>query len=124
MKLHQLYKDIEVSSEVLVSSQHRQIQLLFEKCIQQIESARHAMLNREFANKHLAIGKATEILKYLRMCLNFNDQRTISMSNQLDELYAHVTQCLLTANLNNDPKFIDQALRCLTMVKEGWDQIS
>lgn len=123
MKSHNVYREIEISSEVLGASKHRQIQLLFEKCLEQMRTAKQAMVNKEYANKHLAIGKATEILNYLRLCLNFKDSQTAAMAKQLDDLYALVSKSLISANLKNDPEFIDQAYQTLMLVKEGWDGI-
>jgi flagellar protein FliS len=124
MNTHELYREIEASSEVLAASQHRQVQLLLEKCLQHMFNAKNAIQKNDYATKHHAISRATHILTYLRLCLNFQDPLALEISNQLDALYVFIAKSLVTASLNNDAHHIDQAVNVLIMVKEGWDNIA
>lgn len=124
MNTHELYREIEASSEVLAASQHRQVQLLLEKCLQHMLNAKNAIQKTEYANKHYAISRATNILTYLRMCLNFQDPSALELSSQLDALYVFISKSLVTASLKNDARHIDQATDVLKMVKDGWDNIA
>jgi flagellar secretion chaperone FliS len=123
MNSHNVYSEIEISSEVLTATPHRQIQLLLEKCLLQMQLAKKALINKEYANKHLAMGRAIEILTYLRMCLNLKNPDAIDLSGRLDTLYAFTADSLRKANLANDPQLIDQAYNTLNTIKEGWDGI-
>jgi len=119
----QVYSEIEVSSEALTASRHRLVQMLLEKCLQQIESAKKAILNNDIQKRHHTISKSTEIISYLRICLNFQDKQAKEMVQLLDSLYEFLEKNLLYATLKSDVVYLDQAREVLQNIKTGWDGV-
>ena len=58
------------------------------------------------------------------MCLNFRDERTHAIADQLNSLYEFMVKNLLQATLHDDEIYLDQAETVLQNIKEGWDGIA
>lgn len=119
-----LYREIEVNSEALAASPHRLVQMLLEKCVQQIHLAKTHIANNDVKLKHRTIARASEIVDYLRLCLNFEDKRTEKLAKQLDELYQFLERSLLLATLEDNADYLEKAKLVLGNIKEGWDGIT
>lgn len=117
----EIYGDIELDSDVMTASNHRLIQLLFEKCMKQIQQAKIHIINKNIKQKHATIQKANDIVIYLREILNVEDESTKKIAGLLDSVYESVGKALLYATLNNDIDYLDHAYKLLTTIKEGWD---
>ncbi len=120
----QLYSEVEISSEVLGASAHRRVQMLIDKCFQAVKDAKNAIANSDIQKKQQAITNASEIVSYLRVCLNFQDKRAEALANQLDALYEMMQKNFLQATLYNDEKYLEQTQIMLQNIKEGWDGIA
>lgn len=119
-----IYSDIELTTEVMSASKHRLIQLLYEKCLQQMSFAKNAIIDKDVKRKHQTIAKASDIVNYLRVCLNFKDERARDLATLLDSNYVFVEKCLLKATLKNDVESLDQAHMIISTIKSGWDGIA
>lgn len=120
----ELYSDIELTTEVMTASSHRLIQMLIDKCLQQVRLAKTFITEKDIHKKHKAISKAADIINYLRTCLNFDDEKARDLSNLLDSIYIFIEKSLLEASLKNDVWYLDQSETVLTILKSGWDGIS
>lgn len=118
-----LYTDIELSTEIMSASGHRLVQMLLEKTLQQIQTAKNGIEKRETEVRNQSISKANEIVTYLAMCLNFKDESAKELSNLLLTNYSIVEKCLLNAMLKNDVGYLDIATTVISNIKSGWDQI-
>ena len=118
---HKMYSEIELDTDVMMASNHRLVQVLFEKCLQQIEIAKFSILHNKFSNKHAAIAKAMEIINYLRASLNRDDKKTRDLASLLDSIYVFLSESLLNAKMSNDIESLTQAYQVLNNVKSGWD---
>lgn len=121
--LNDAYAEVETTTDVMSASGHRLIQLMIDKCLQHIEISRSCMLAGDIQKKCQTIAKALDIVEYLRICLNHNDERTKKLSALLDSLYAYLQKNLVQANVKNDIHYLDEAKKILGTVKEGWDGI-
>ncbi|RDI39952.1 flagellar export chaperone FliS [Aquicella lusitana] len=118
-----IYSEIEITTEVMSASRHRLIQMLFEKCLQQIQLAKAFVSSNEMDNRNNCIKKANEIILYLRACLNFQEKSAVDLANLLDSNYVFIEKCLLNAMLKNDEAYLDIALIVINNIKSGWDEI-
>ena len=118
------YGDIAVTTDVTGSSPHRLIQLLFEKCLQHINSAKLHIEHHEVGKKIASVNKALDIFGYLRGCLNLDSHHTRELASQLDMLYDYLERIIILANTNNAIAQLDEAATLLSVVKSGWDGIS
>lgn len=119
-----IYNQIELESEVMSASRHRLVQLLLNKCLQQINLAKDHMSAKEVSGKNHCISRANEIVGYLRTTLNFEHEEARKLSELLDSLYARVEKNFFFATLENDEKYLNQAYVIMKSVKDGWDGIS
>ncbi|VVC77092.1 Flagellar protein FliS [Aquicella siphonis] len=117
------YAEIETTTDVMTASSHRLIQLMIDKCLQHIELAKTHLLAGDIQKKCQSIAKALDIVEYLRICLNHNDERSKDLSSLLDALYAYLQKNLVQANIKNDIHCLDEAKKILGTLKEGWDGI-
>jgi flagellar protein FliS len=117
------YSNIELSTEIMSASSHRQIQLLIEKCLQHIHSAKIYIKENQLTKKHEVIAKALDILVYMRSILNVEEKNAIALSTLLGTIYASSEKNLMIANLKNDPSYLDHVEVVLSEIKAGWDAI-
>lgn len=118
------YQEIEISTEVMTASGHRLIQIMLERCLQNIEFIRKHILAKEINEKSGVIMRTLDIVDYLRICLNHNDERAKEMASLLDSLYAYLQSNLREANKTNDTAYLDRAKDVLIDIKAGWDGIA
>lgn len=120
---HEMYNEIELSSDVMTASSHRLIFLLLEKCLHHIKTAKVRLEKRDVAGKGKAISSAMDILDYLRICLNFRDKEALEISSQLDAIYAYLESILLRANIENETSLLDEAYKLLSTIKSAWEEM-
>jgi len=118
---HHEYAEIGLTTDVLGASSHRLIQLLMDKCLQQIELAKMHMKANNIIQKCAAISQAMNIVSYLRVCLKKDNKNTMELVSTLDALYFFLETKLLDANRKNNLEYLDQAATVLATVKTGWD---
>jgi flagellar protein FliS len=83
-----------------------------------------AIQHQNYSQKHRSVGSAIDILNYLRLCLNFSDEKARELSTLLNSLYEYAEKSLLQANLKNDIERVNHAKQVITQIKEGWDAIA
>lgn len=117
------YSEIEITTDVMTASNHRLIELLFNKCLQRIEMAKHFMAEKEFIKKSESIQKAFNIIQHLRQCLNHDDPKTQEIARLLDSLYAYAQSKLFEANMKDNLTYIEEAKKIIVEIKSGWEGI-
>jgi flagellar protein FliS len=120
---NQAYREIELSTEVMTASAHRLIQIMLDRCMQNIEAAKRYIQAKEIGSKSEVILKTLDILEYLRLCLNHQDEKTKKMSASLDSLYEYMQGNLRQANATNNPDYLEKAKAVFVDIKAGWDGI-
>lgn len=122
MNLNQ-YHQIAAETEVMDASPHRLIQLLFNRCLQQMQLAKHFMERQDISKKCEAINNAHDIILHLRAALNQDDKEAKKLSEKLNDVYVYIEKCLFKSNLKNDASLLDDAISKLMPIKTSWDQI-
>lgn len=117
------YHQIAAETEVLDASPHRLIQLLLDRCIQQMQLAKHFMERHDIPKKCAAINKAHDIILHLRAALNQDDKEAKRLSEKLNDVYVYIEKCLFKSNLKNDASLLDEAISKIMPIKTSWDQI-
>jgi len=119
--MNKVYENIKHETEVFDASPHRLVQMLLERCVQQILLGRHSMERKDVASKCQAITKAMDIISYLKAMLNREAPEAKELTGKLSDVYAFINKQLLFANMNNEPAYLDDALQKLNIIKSGWD---
>jgi flagellar protein FliS len=117
------YNEIAAETEVLDANPHRLIQLMLDRCLQQMQLAKHFMGRKEINKKCEAIAKAHDIIIHLRAALNHNDKEVKQLSEKLNIVYEYIEKCLFKSNLKNDASLLDDAISKLMPIKTSWDHI-
>jgi len=92
--------------------------MLYEAAIKSSKLAIQAIEKSSLAEKGKHIGKVHDIVMELRNSL---DHKTSpQLAEQLDALYEFMISQLLKANMNNDPKPLENVSKVLGTLYEGW----
>jgi flagellar protein FliS len=92
--------------------------LLYDGALRFTQEARDAMARRDIPARSAAVSRALAIVGELQATLDFD--RGGPLATSLDELYAFVTARLMDASLRQDVGPLDEAIRVLTTLREGW----
>jgi flagellar protein FliS len=116
------YQKVGAQAQVSEASPHRLVQMLMEGGLDRIAQAKGAMERNDIPGKGVLISKAIGIIGGLREGLDLENKA--DEVGQLDNLYAYMMKRLVEANIQTDPKILDEVAGLLRTVKEGWDAIA
>lgn len=116
-----LYQQNSVAGGVEDADAHRLIGMLLDGAIERVVQARGCMVHGDVAAKGSNVTRALAIVGELRNSLDHKADR--ELSQRLDSLYEYVSRRLLFAQLNNDPAALDEVVRLLTPIRDGWEGI-
>ena len=123
MRALRQYQKVNSHAQISEASPHRLVQMLMEGGLDRMAQAKGALERGDIALKGLMLGKATDILIGLRDGLNPQKTEDPAAIEQLDSLYAYMTNRLMDANTSNDAAIIDEVSGLLETLKSGWDAI-
>jgi flagellar protein FliS len=109
---------------ILTASPEKLIKLLYDGAIRFLERAKLGLSDPSTARSAgvgEALGRSLAIVSELRTSLDH--ERGGEISQQLESLYEYCTDQLTQANVERTPEGVENALRVLRTVKEGWDAI-
>jgi flagellar secretion chaperone FliS len=116
------YQSVSVQTAVATADPHRMTLLLYDGALGAIRLAQAHMGSRRIAAKCEAIGKAVCILEE---GLKASVDRKVGgqLAERLVALYDYITMRLLHANLQNDPRALEEAHKLLSDLRSAWAQI-
>lgn len=109
---------------ILTASPEKLVKLLYDGAIRNLEKCRVGMTDARTshsADVGNAISRAIGIIGELRASLDHTAGGTISQ--ELDRLYEYGLDQLSQANVSRKPDGVNNTLRVLRTLKEGWDAI-
>ena len=116
------YRKVGVETGVESASPHKLIQMLFDGAIEKVQLARGYMERRETARKGETVSWAMAIIDGLRSSLDMNGGGEIA--SNLDALYDYMLRRLTQANLADDVTMLDEVVKLLNELREGWNGIA
>jgi flagellar protein FliS len=96
--------------------------MLYDGALQSLSEARAAMVRQDVAARTRAVSRALAILTELQGTLNVKDGGSIA--EELDRLYAFAISRLVDVTAKRDASAIDDIVRVLTPLRDGWAQIA
>jgi flagellar protein FliS len=117
-----MYQNINAHTSVVGADPHKIILLLMQNAIKKLLLAKGFMASQETHDKGLNISLAITIIETLQAILD--RQKGKDIANNLYELYSYMQVTLLEANLNNNINKLEEVINLLTIIKEGWENIS
>lgn len=115
------YRKVGVQTGVESASPHKLIQMLLDGAIEKVQLARGYMERGEIAKKGETVSWAMAIVDGLRSSLDLG--RGGEVAGNLDALYDYMLRRLAEANLANDPALLDEVVKLLAEIREGWNGI-
>jgi flagellar protein FliS len=103
------------------ADQGRLILMLYDGAIRFIEQAKLRMEDGDISGKGVTIGRAQKIICELNNCLNKEKGGQIAIS--LETLYLYVNNQLSMANIKNSAEHLDDALKVMRELQDGWKTI-
>ncbi|HCZ15474.1 MAG TPA: flagellar export chaperone FliS [Accumulibacter sp.] len=117
------YQKVGVDAAIEVADPHRLILLLFAGAQAAVGNARAAMQQQQIAARGEAISKAIDIIgNGLKVSLDLEQGGEIA--ERLDALYDYLVLRLLRANLDNDPRALEEVAALLEEIHGAWRAIS
>lgn len=116
------YQKVGAQAQTSEASPHRLVQMLMEGGLDRIAQAKGAMQRKDIPSKGVLISKAIGIIGGLREGLDMTNKA--EELGSLDNLYVYMMKRLAEANINSDPKILDEVSDLLRTVKEGWDAVA
>jgi flagellar protein FliS len=110
------YKKTSVES----ASKEKLLLMLYEGAIKFTKQAKEAAENKNVKERGEFIGKAYDIIMELASTLDFKVGG--SMASNLEQLYIYVMEEFTRANITGDVKHLDNALKVLTILYDGWSK--
>lgn len=108
--------------DVMTASPTTLVVKLYEGALRNARTARVEIEAGRIPERARALDKSFAIVAELQSSLDF--ERGGEIAIQLNDLYGFVNARLLEANLNVSIEAIDDAIRVLETLLEGWQQIS
>jgi flagellar protein FliS len=116
------YAKVGMETGVVAASPHKLIVMLFDGALVALATALHQMKAGNIQAKGQSISKAITIIDSgLRASLDQTAGGEIAQN--LDALYAYMSNRLLMANLKNEPGGIEEVQRLLQDLKGAWEAI-
>ena len=116
-----MYQQTRAGGRVEGADPHQLIAMLLDGAIERITQARGHIRHGDVPAKGAALSKAVAIVGELRASLDHEAGGVLAQ--RLDSLYEYVTRRLLYAQLNNDTAALDESVRLLTPIRDGWQAI-
>ncbi|MGQ0708853.1 MAG: flagellar export chaperone FliS [Rhodoferax sp.] len=116
------YRSMAVENSVATADPHALVSLLFEGLLQSLAAARAAIQSQDVVTKGRSIGKAVRIIEE-GLKAGLDTQRGGEIAANLQSLYDYCIVRVTEANLRNDVAAIDEVMRAIAPVAEGWRQI-
>ncbi len=115
------YRQTYVEAGGSYADPHSLISMLFNGIQERIAVAKGAVQRKDHVAKGKAIGQAIDILAYLQSCLNV--EQGGELAENLDRLYAYMSNQLFMAGAKNDVDLLDEVKKLLSEVQSGWEGI-
>ncbi len=111
---YQQYKKTSIES----ASREKLLLMMYEGAIRFVKKAMIAIDNKDIAQRGYNIGRAFDVIMELNNTLDHQVGGEIAVN--LESLYMFMTDKLTQANINNDKQGLEEVLKPLTTLYDGW----
>ena len=116
------YRKVGVETSVDQANPHHLVGMLFEGLVQALGSAKAALQRGDIKVKCQQIVMAVRILEEGLKC-GLNLEQGGELAQNLDRLYGYCVVRLTQANARNDVAALEEVLRLVEPLADGWRQI-
>lgn len=122
MRSANTYKAVGLETSVSGASPHQLVSLLFDALQQSLAAAKGAILSGDFPAKGRSISRVVRILEE-GLKAGLDVERGGDLAANLLSLYDYCILKTTEANLRNDATMIDEVIRLVRPISDGWNQI-
>ena len=108
-------------NEVSTSSQGRLIIMMYEGAIKFASMAIQSMDKGDIVRQGKYINKTHDIINELSLALDLKKGGEIAL--RLESLYQYMLSQLTLANINSDPKILENIIKILSPLNNAWEQL-
>lgn len=108
------------NTEVVTASKENILIMLYDGAIRFLKKAIAATSQNNLDEKNKYVGKTMDIVNELRATLNHKADENIA--NHLEQLYEFVLDRLLKGSMENNPKYLEEAMGVLETLRKAWDE--
>lgn len=110
-----------IESRILSADPVELVCLFYENALLALEEARNSIAKKNIAARSRAISRAIAIIGELEGSLNHDVGGEISVN--LARIYRYMRERLVTANIKQDAKPVEEVERLMKNIAEAWEQI-
>ena len=107
------------TNQVMTADPGAILLMLYQGALDFLRQAKDAMERKDMAEKGLFIKKTLAIVSELLTSLNFAIGGDVARN--LESLYLFTIDHITNANLSNNSQLLEEAIRLLSTLKEGWE---
>ena len=116
------YRNVGLETSVSGATPHQLVSLLFDALQQSLVSAKGSIMSGDIPAKGRSISRAVRILEE-GLKAGLDAERGGELAVNLRSLYDFCIFRITEANLRNDAAIIDEVIRVIHPVADGWNQI-
>lgn len=115
------YQSVGTYSAVSAADKLRLVHLMMQGARDRIAKARAHLRRGEISAKGEQISRAIALVDGLRASLDVSEGGSIGRN--LEDLYVYMIRRLLSANLNDDERALDEVASLMTQIHDGWQGV-
>ena len=119
MRSANAYRAVGVETAVTGADPHQLVGLLYQALLQSMGSAKLSLQAGDIAGKGKSIVRAVRLIEE-GLKAGLNDEKGGEVAANLRGLYDYCILILTEANLRNDVKKIEEAIRLLQPIEQAW----
>ncbi len=108
-------------TQVTTTSQGDLLVMLYDGAIKYLNQAKAMMAEKNYAQKGMLISRAMDVISELDESLN--REKGGEVAQNLHQLYFYCNTRLLRANLEMNPKLVDEIIRILAALRDAFNRI-
>lgn len=105
--------------ELYLKSPQELTSLLYQRCIENLESAILEIKDGRLIEANRLLQRCNDIVCRLGVGINYEAG---IIADQLELIYNYIADRLIEANINKDVAIIEECLRLVRILAEGWDE--
>lgn len=115
------YKSISTHGAVAEADPHQLISMLMDGALDRMAAAKGCIERKEKVQKAALLHRVVAIIEELRASLDHNAGGQVAAN--LENLYEYIGRRVMTANLTDDVKPIDESVGLLQTIRRAWGAI-
>ncbi len=113
------YRQVSVDSDALAASPHQLVLMLYDGTLQAVAAARTQLQVGDIEGKGKSIARAIEIVGS-GLAASLDQAAGGQIAANLASLYDYIVRLLVSANIANDQRKLDEAATLLGQMRDTW----